>query len=111
MSTFSLYGINSGPELKRFLDCCGLNTKGVAIKTSSNVIYLSDYVTLNWKSRNGQVRVNCKEDMMHIIEQNTNVKHQINGPGDTTHGFSFLLDNMGDLVDIIYVLRHYGKNA
>ena len=110
-NAFSNFGIKSGEGLKSLLDSCGLITNGVALDSSQNVIRLSNCVTLNWKSRRKQVRINCKEAMMHVIEQKTNLKHIANGSGDPTHEFSFLLDDMGSLVDVIYVLRHYIVNC
>lgn len=102
---FSFFGIDSGNGLKKLLDDSGLVTEGVALETSENVIRLPEYITLNWKSRNRQIRVNCKENEMLKIEQYTDLKHFLNGKGDPTHPYSFLVDSFPDLIDMIYVLR------
>ncbi len=72
---------------------------------SQNVIRLPDLTTLNWKSGDGIVRVNCKADLMHVIESKTNLRHIDNGVGDQTREFSFIVESFADLIDVIYVLK------
>ena len=107
---FNKYGVVSGGGLKTFLDACGLVTQGTALETSQNVIKLQNLTTFNWKSRNRQIRVNCKESVMLSIEKGTKLRHILNGKGDPTREYSFLIDDFSDLIDVIYVLKNIQSN-
>lgn len=54
----------------------------------NNVIRLPDKTTFKWKSRDGVVRVNCKEHAMKLIEGNTKLHHFENGYADPSVSLS-----------------------
>lgn len=99
--------VNSGVKLKNYLEKNGLTVeKSSRIETADNVIYVCNYVTFNWKKRKGQVRINCKEPEKIIIEQKTGLKAILNGKGDPTHDYSFLVDDLASLDRVIGVLKN-----
>lgn len=103
--------INSGETLLAYLKHNRLNIEKVSgITGSDNCIYLPDLTSFNWKSRNGQVRVNCKENVKNIIEQRTGLKLIKNGKGDSTREHSLLIDNPNDLVRVIEALKTISGN-
>jgi len=105
MTDFEEYGLDSGNGLYNFLDKL-LNVKDVSgIESSQNVIHLPEYTTANWKAEKGQVRINCKLNIKEIIEKGTGLEAIANGPGDKTRPYSFLLNNMAELVDVVATLR------
>ncbi|MCR4650623.1 MAG: hypothetical protein K5662_02595 [Lachnospiraceae bacterium] len=106
---FEKYNIDSGIGLKRFLEDAGLQIERVSgIEGSQNVIHIKGFTTFNWKSREKLVRINCKEPTKNLIESKTDLKHFDNGKGDfKTHPFSFFVDTLSDLVDVVYILKKY----
>ncbi len=106
MSTFATYNIDSGRMLMKFMEDCGIkNIRGTSLDSSQNVIHLKNNMTLSWKSSKQIARVNVKENDMIRIEQNTSLNHINNGDGDPTHEYSFIIDNLSDLVDLIGCLK------
>ncbi len=102
----------SGEGLKEFLEDSGLVITGVsALEGSDNVIKLSDLTTFNWKSRDGIVRVNCKENAMNVIEAKSHLNHIENGPGDPVREYSFIVEQFSDLIDVIYALKTIEGNG
>lgn len=98
--------INSGKSLLDYLQASGLHIIGTSgIEGSQNVIRLQDKSTFNWKSRNGEVRVNFKGYAKEVIERNTHFKAIDNGVGDPTRDFSLLVNNEQDLCEIIAALK------
>lgn len=110
MNDFEFININNGIQLYEFLNKSLFINHTISLNTSNNVIYLNDGTTLNWKSNNNQIRINCKENAKTIIEQNTNLKHIGNGKGDNVHPYSFLLNTLPDLIDAIASLRKIELN-
>ncbi len=104
MNTITKHGIASGEELKIFLEDAGLPVVGTsALEGSENIIRLHNLTTMNWKSRDEIVRVNCKESVCNVIESKTNLSHISNRPGDPTREYSFIVDTFADLIDVGYV--------
>lgn len=94
-----------------------LKRKGLVIEKTSgmegadNCIYLPDKTSFNWKSRKGQVRVNCKTNAKLVIEQKTSFIMIANGVGDTIRPYSLLLESEVDLDAVIEALRYIEGNA
>ncbi len=104
--TFAKYGITSGTGLKQFLEDAGVYIESVYNPAGTdNVIHLPHLITLNWKKTEGIVRLNCKEDVVQIIEKKTNLKHIQNYKSDPTHPHSFIIGEFSDLIDVIAVLK------
>lgn len=103
---FSRFNIDNGDGLLDFLEYSGLRIENASgLGGPGNVIKLPDLTTFNWKSKDGVVRVNCKDKAMNVIEQKTDLKHIDNGPGDPTRPYSFIIDNLSDLIDVIFSLK------
>ena len=97
---------DSGRGLLQFLEDWGLkidHTTG--IDGSDNVIYLPDKTTFNWKGRNEQVRINCKEHAKNVIEADTGFAHIDNGAGDPTRPYSFIFSECRDLIKAVKALK------
>ncbi len=102
---FASDGINNGETLYNYLMELGLTDLScTAIDTNANVIRLPNYITFNWRKDKKQVRVNCKKDEMQWIEFETGYKHIDNGT-DRTHPFSFLLDNVDELINVVGAIK------
>lgn len=105
MTDYSKYD-DSGRGLLQFLQDSGLNVDHTTgIDGSDNVIYLTDKTTFNWKGRNEQVRINCKEHAMNVIEMNTDLRHIDNGKGDPTRPYSFIFSDLRDLIKAVDALK------
>lgn len=104
--------INSGESLLIYLKekkmCIG-NVSGIA--GSSNCIFLPDKTSFNWKSRNGEVRVNCKEHAKSIIEAETGLKMLKNGDGDSVRDYSLLINNQYELDKVLEALSLIENNS
>ena len=106
MNTITKYGITSGGDLKAFLEDAGLPVVGTSgLDGSENIIRLHNLTTMNWKSRDEIVRINCKERVMDIIESKTNLTHIDNGRGDPTREYSFIVETFADLIDVVCALK------
>ncbi len=102
--------IQSGKDIKEYLENKGFDVKATAIDTSENVIRIPCMVTFNWKSSSKQVRLNCKQEAMQVIEQKTNLKHIENGVGDKTHKYSFLFNTFEEFENAVAALKTYNDN-
>ena len=112
MNAFQEYNIDSGAGLRSFLEQAGLLIEASsALDSSENVIKLHDLTAFNWKSKDGIVRVNCKENAMIVIESKTGLKHIDNGSGDSTRPFSFIIKTFSELIDVIYALKTIEDNT
>lgn len=99
-------GINSGSSLYNYLIERGFEVIApISLDTSENVIRLPNYISFNWKSPKKQVRVNCQKEAMQWIEARTRCKHIDNGIGDPTHPYSFLLNNILELSNVIDAIK------
>ena len=109
MSEFVDFNIGSGVQLKHFIEACGIDVKRSSeIENSNNCIYIDNYASFNWKGRVGseKIRFNCKEEDKDLIERNTCLKGFDNSRSDKTHPWSFLIDNMSDMIDVLYILKN-----
>lgn len=98
--------INSGDTLLRYLNYHKINiVKCTALESANNCIYLPDKTSFNWKARNGEVRINCKEETKNIIEQKSELHMIKNGVGDSVRDYSILLDDVKDLEIVIKILK------
>ncbi|MCR5602960.1 MAG: hypothetical protein K6G27_04570 [Lachnospiraceae bacterium] len=112
MNAYIEYKIDSGIGLRTFLEQSGISVESVtAIDSAENVIKLPDLTTFNWKSKDGIVRVNCKENSMKVIEAKTGLRHIDNGAGDPTRPYSFIIDEFSDFLDVIYALKQIEGNV
>ena len=100
MNAYARYDINSGAGLKSFIEVSGLA-----------IYHASDLTTFNWKSRDGVVSVNCKENAMRVIEKLSNLTHIDNGVGDSVRRYSFVISSFSDLIDAIYALKTIDGNC
>ena len=103
---------DSGRGLLQFLEDSGLkidHTTG--IDGSDNVIYLPDKTTFNWKGRNEQVRINCKEHAKNVIEADTGFAHIDNGAGDPTRPYSFIFSELRDLIKAVEALKTINQDC
>lgn len=113
MSDFIENGIKSTKDVVIFLINSKLYIDRVKdVDTTSNIIYLAEYTTINWKSGNpkhpedAQIRLNCKEPIMKVIESNSKFRHIDNGPGDRkTHPYSFLINTVEELSSVVEALK------
>ena len=111
MTAFNRYNIDWGEGLKSFVEASGLIIKGSSgLKGSQNIITIPDYTSFNWKTNENAVRINCKENAMHVIERYTALRHFDNGEGDPTRPFSFFARTFSDLIDAIYALKSIEGN-
>lgn len=111
MTSFRKYSIDNGEGLKSFIDNSGLRIKSSSgLEGSQNSIIIQDFTSLNWKSNEHAVRINCKEEAMYVIEKYTTLKHFDNVKGDPTRPYSFFARNMADLIDVIYALKTIDDN-
>lgn len=111
MATFSDFNIDSGEGLRKFIESCGLVVEHVyRIDTNNNCIYLPNISSLNWKSSYDKVRYNCQEDTKKLVEKATELKSFDNSKSDKTHPYSFWIENMADLVDVIAILKKIEVN-
>lgn len=110
-NSFEAAGVDSGTGIIRYLEGRGLLVvRRYAPTTPNNIIGIPDLTTFNWKSDAEQIRVNCKEDAMHVIEANTKLKHIDNGPADPPRPYSFLLDDFSQLEEVVSALLTIEKN-
>lgn len=99
--------INNGESLLRYLKQQKINVISYsALDGSQNCIYLPDNTSLNWKARNGEVRINCKKELKTIIEQRNDLHMLRNGVGDSVRDYSLLLKNIEDIEKVINTLRN-----
>ncbi len=106
MDLFECYNVDNGEGLKIFLEASGLIVeKTSGLSGSQNCIFLPDLTSFNWKGRDRIVRINCKENAMHVIESKSHLSHFDNGPGDPTRPYSFKVDSFPDLIDAVYLLK------
>ncbi len=110
MKGFIENGIKSANDLVNYLKENKVRVdRVVQVESSQNVIHLPEFTTMNWKSgrksknpENAKVRVNCKGNIMKLIEAETNLEHIDNGVGDNrTHPYSFILENVDDLQSVV----------
>ena len=112
MSDFFEKGIKSAKDIVIFLINNNVYVNRVKDSdTPANIIYLSDYTTINWKIGSGKlqedavIRLNCKEPIMKIIESNSKVQHIDNGPGDKTRPYSFLIKSMNEFISVVEAIK------
>ncbi len=106
MEAFSRYDIDNGEGLRIFIIASGLKEKGSSgLEGANNVIRIPDLTSFNWKANEDAVRINCKENAMHVIERYTSLKHFDNGDGDPPRPYSFYARTLSDLMDVIYALK------
>lgn len=99
--------INCGEALLIYLKTKKVKIDNVnGIPGPDNCIYLSGSTTINWKSRDGKVRINCKEQVKEIIESKTQLTMFKNGVGDPAREYSLLVDNQADLDSVIEAIKH-----
>lgn len=106
MSEFSKYNIDSAEGIRDYLTDRGITIEGVsALDSSQNVIRLKNYTTLNWKGRNNQIRLNCKQEIKTVVEQNTGFEFMENGVGDPTRPYSLLMNTPSEFFEVVEVLK------
>lgn len=104
--------INSGESLLIYLKMKKMCIDNVSrITGARNCIFLPDKTSFNWKNRNGEVRVNCKEQAKSIIEAQTGFKMIKNGDGDSVRGYSLLIDNQCELDKVLEALSLIENNS
>ena len=98
--------IASGRELAEYLENMGLRIEHTnAIDTSQNCIYLANRTSLNWKSKDRIVRLNCKDDVKDVIERTTELRAIPNGVGDKIRSWSFIIGNLDDMNSAIKAIQ------
>ena len=112
MSIFSEFNIDSGVGLKRFIESSGLIVEHTyQLDKNSNCIFLPDKSSFNWKDSLEKIRFNCKEEAKDLIEKNTELLSFDNSKSDKTRPYSFWIENLSELIDVISILKKYELNA
>ena len=106
--TFENKGVNSGYGILGYLVNEGVEiVNKYSLDTSDNYVIIPEHISFNWKAKNKQIRVNCKENAKQWIEEETTLRCELNGKGDTTREYSFLLDSFEQFSLVVEVLKQH----